>query len=660
MSTDTVAAVGHCEQIEDASNMAPGRPSSALNNPIFPLQVQVLYKRAPAAISSLGVMVPILVWVLWPSVDHARLLLWAGALGLITVGRVAIWRLYRPTANDYATTRRALRLHVAGVAASALGLGSSALLLYVPDRFDAQLLVTLVVGGACAGAVASCSSYIPALYIYVAAALGPLVLRLALHGGSQQLSVGLLAMIYAAALLSFARSGHRAFTESARLRFHNIALVNELQAARDRLAQTNERLEERVRGRTAALHEAYRTLVRQLEERQRLQDRLLESQKMEVIGQLTGGIAHDFNNLLSVITSYATFMREALPGDDPLQEDVAMIDQASQRAAWLTGQLLSFSRRQVRQVRVLDLNATLSNMDKILRRLIGAHISLVTKPDHTIGAIEADASQVEQVVMNLALNARDAMPRGGTLTMQTGTVEIAPSEERRPHGIPPGAYVVLTVRDTGSGMDRETQAHIFEPFFTTKGAKRGTGLGLATVHTIIAQSHGHITVESEVDCGTTFRVYLPRVETVRLASDIHHQVSGSLQGDETVLVVEDHDEVRKTISRALQSSGYQVLPAARGEEAVDICAAHEAEIHLLLTDLMLPGPNGVQLAELLTEQRPSLRVLYMSGHVDDESISIEELGQRPFIAKPFAPRDLLLRVRETLDELPLTATPQKE
>jgi PAS domain S-box-containing protein len=399
------------------------------------------------------------------------------------------------------------------------------------------------------------------------------------------------------------------------------------------------------------------SLVQDVTEKHRLEEQLRQAQKLEAIGRLAGGIAHDFNNLLTVITGYSDLALQELPPEQPLAEVVAEIRKASLRAADLTRQLLAFSRRQVLQPVVVDLNSLLEELEKMLRRLIGEDIELALRLQEGLWPVRVDPGQMEQVLLNLVVNARDAMPRGGKLTIETANVVLdAAAAASRPE-LPEGAYVVLAVSDTGHGMDAATQARVFEPFFTTKEAQQGTGLGLATVYGIIKQSGGHITVYSEVGRGSCFKVYLPRDGQTpsRPPSD---PAPASVAGTETILLVEDDETVRTLAQRVLTEQGYRVLPARDGEEALALGQAHGGPLHLLVTDVVMPRMSGPELAQALTARLPNLHVLYVSGYMDDAIVRhglIE--ASAAFLPKPYTPTLLLARVRQVLDTPSAPPTP---
>jgi signal transduction histidine kinase len=378
-----------------------------------------------------------------------------------------------------------------------------------------------------------------------------------------------------------------------------------------------------------------------------LEDALSGAQKMEAIGQLAGGMAHDFNNLLTVILNGADIV---LGGslDNCQRELLYMVRQAAERGAGLTQQLLAFSRKQVLSPQVVNLNDLVADLKRMLRRLINEDIDILTVLDPKLGRVQADRGQLVQVIMNLAVNARDAMPLGGRLTITTRNDEVAEPRGRGPRSVPPGSYVVLEVRDTGCGMDEHTLAHLFEPFFTTKGPGQGTGLGLATVYGIIKQSGGAVQVESAPDKGAAFFIYLPRTE-----KELAHAAEagpGPARGRETVLLVEDEDGVRAMARHILQSNDYTVPEARDGVEALRIGSQAQGPIHLLVTDVVMPRTSGPQLASRLQKMRPEIKVLFMSGYTDDTITQHSVLNSgRPFLPKPFTAAGLAGKVREVLD-----------
>jgi len=391
------------------------------------------------------------------------------------------------------------------------------------------------------------------------------------------------------------------------------------------------------------------------EELKQTQDQLTQAQKMEAVGRLAGGIAHDFNNLLMVVMGRTQLMLRRLQAEDPLSRDLDLINTTMKRAADLTRQLLAFSRKQVLQPKVLDLNAVVTNIDPMLRRLIGEHIEAVMVLDPALGPVKADPAQLEQVILNLAVNARDAMPQGGRLTIETANVELDTAYARRRPGASPGPHVMLAVSDTGCGMDAETQARLFEPFFTTKGAGKGTGLGLSTVYGIVKQSGGNICVYSEPGRGTTFKIYLPRVEETVEREGVQPgpEVAQPPKPSETVLLVEDEDGVRELVRDILQENGYSVLEARDGAEALQLSGRHPGPIHLLLTDVVMPQISGRALADQLVPRRPEMKVLYMSGYTENAVVHHGVLDQgTAFLQKPVTAEALAQKVRQVLEMAP--------
>jgi signal transduction histidine kinase len=437
----------------------------------------------------------------------------------------------------------------------------------------------------------------------------------------------------------------------------------------EKLHESQRELEHKVQERTAQLEEANRQLEslsetnaqkRSLAEKERTdalealhntEKQLLQSQKLEAVGRLAGGISHDFNNLLTVILGYSDIMKRNLEESHPLRRHVEEIVRASERAASLTRQLLAFSRKQVMQPKVFDLNTVVTDLEKMLRRMIGEDVELRVSLQSELGNIKADPVQLEQVIMNLVVNARDAMPRGGKLSIETSNVYLDEAYAREHLSVVPGDYVMIAISDTGCGMDEETRVHIFEPFFTTKELGKGTGLGLSMVYGIVRQSGGNIWVYSEVGRGTTFKIYFPRV--VANAEDYKRssQALDVPEGTETILLVEDAELVRKLARQVLETAGYRVLEAASAEAAIDLCERINGDrIDLLLTDVIMPGMSGNEMSRILLTKHPGMPVLYMSGYTDDAIVQhgVLEAGIN-FLQKPFTPGALALKVREVLD-----------
>ena len=397
-------------------------------------------------------------------------------------------------------------------------------------------------------------------------------------------------------------------------------------------------------------HLGFAKVTRDTTERRSLERRLHQSEKMEAIGRLAGGIAHDFNNVIGAISGFSSLARKQLPADHPVQPRLVQIDRAAERAAGLTRQMLAFGRRQVLHPRALDLNAEVEASAEMLRRLIGENIRVVVRADADLGAVMADPTQLQQVLMNLAINARDAMPSGGTLAIETANVELHEEVARRQGAARPGRYVMLVLTDTGIGMDESTRARVFEPFFTTKPEGKGTGLGLATVYGIVKQSGGFIWLDSQPGEGATFKVYLPRVDAAAEPRAEAGPPAVAQTGTETVLLVEDQEALRDVVRELLEDLGYTVLDTSDVYDALEVARKHQGPIHLLLSDVVMPGMGGGDLARAVVEARPGIRTLFMSGYtngaVEDRGMSGEEVE---VLEKPFDSTTLAQAVRKALE-----------
>jgi len=432
--------------------------------------------------------------------------------------------------------------------------------------------------------------------------------------------------------------------------------ITERKAALAALEHAYADMEQRVRERTQELEQANDGLRQEATERKKAQEALTRSeaqlrqaQKMEAVGRLAGGVAHDFNNMLTAILSFSSMILDAIAADAPIRADVEQIAVAGERAATLTRQLLAFSRQQILQPVVLDLGQVVRGMEGMVRRLIGEDIELRTLSAIGLGRVMADRSQIEQVILNLAVNARDAMPHGGQLTIELSNLDLTGPLAGEHATLPSGAYILLAVSDTGVGMSREALAHVFEPFFTTKPRGQGTGLGLSTCYGIVRQSGGDLTVYSEPNRGTTFKIYLPRVSAEQPVATPGIRLTSPAGMGRCVLVVEDEELVRSATCKILLARGYEVLEAASPAAALELCAAHPEPIQLLLTDVVMPGMNGPEMAEQLRKLRPNLAVLYMSGYTDATIMNHGVTGGRiAFLPKPFTPDSLAAKVAEVL------------
>jgi CheY-like chemotaxis protein len=370
---------------------------------------------------------------------------------------------------------------------------------------------------------------------------------------------------------------------------------------------------------------------------------------MEAVGRLAGGIAHDFNNLLMVISGYTEVLLDQLVPSHPLHSKAEAIRQASDRASALTRQLLAFSRKQHLELKVIDVNAIVTNMERLLRPLIGEDVELTTSLEPAVGCTRADAGQLEQVIMNLVVNAKDAMPNGGKLCIRTSSTTLDDAHSSENTFIKPGSYVMISIADSGEGMDRETQARIFEPFFTTKEKGKGTGLGLSTVYGIIKQSGGYVFVQSELGRGTTFTIYFPRVNEPCDSLGAAPVSLTAAGGSETILLVEDEESVRQLVRETLAACGYRILEANNGNAALALVAGRSDTIHLVITDVVMPGLSGHELVEQLLRARPGIKVLYFSGYAEDAfPTALSSTPQSAFLQKPFTLQSLSRKVREVL------------
>jgi len=411
------------------------------------------------------------------------------------------------------------------------------------------------------------------------------------------------------------------------------------------------RLNGRIVNSLEGAEEALEVIAEDVTERRVLEDQFRQAQKMEAVGRLAGGVAHDFNNLLMVISGYTEVLLENTRQNEPLHSKMVAIQQAADRASTLTRQLLAFSRKQYLELKVVDVNTIVQDMKRLLSPLIGENIELITQLSAELGRTRADAGQIEQVIMNLVVNAKDAMPEGGKITIQTANVNLGDDVRRQYSYIQPGPYILFSLADTGQGMDKETQSRIFEPFFTTKEKGKGTGLGLSTVYGIIKQSGGYVFVESEVGRGTRFRIYLPRVEEAAEAAGITNTARSVAGGSETVLLAEDEESVRELVRETLVAKGYKILACENAEAALQAAAAHAGAIDMLITDLVMPGMSGRELAKRLCAVRPQTKVLYLSGYTEDVLAhpGVLEPGT-VFLQKPFTLQVLARKVREVLQD----------
>lgn len=596
-------------------------------------QVRTLYCHTAVIVAATVVNAALVVVMLWPMASHGWLLAWAIATGLLSVSRVVLHRAYRAAAPP------AERAYIWGnrfVVHSVVGgvlWGSMAALFYRADDPLSQLLVTFVIGGMVAGAAGTSSSYFPSFLGFAVPSLVVLIVQTLAVGDTIHAFMALMLVVFGAGLVVAARNSSRALTQAFRLNIENETLLSELSAAQETLREANRTLEQKVAERTAAFEEK--------------SEALRSAQRIEAVGRLAGGVAHDFNNLLTVVLANASLLLETSTLDADSRRKVLDVQTAAERGADLVRQLLAFGRRQALAPTAVDLNRIVLELRPILSRLVTARIELIVSPFPRDVFVLVDRAQIEQVIVNLVTNARDAMPHGGSLLVSTGVAESAP-----------GPCAVLTVDDTGVGMDADTSRRAFEPFFTTKSLGRGTGLGLATVHGIVEQSGGRIEVTSTPRVGTRFRVFLPlthepRPEAAGGTSEPIVRASPAA----TILLAEDNREVRGVTTHLLEEMGHVVLAAESGERAVQLARDYPGAIQLLVSDVVMGAMGGLDLARLLTRERPALRVLLISGYSVDHMLQVTSDERAfPFLQKPFSREALQARVSAILDECMTEAT----
>jgi signal transduction histidine kinase/CheY-like chemotaxis protein len=592
-------------------------------------QIRTLYRQSLAIIAVNPLNAAIVAAVLWPWSDPKLLIGWVAAMAVVTILRAGLRGSYiraHPSIEQHGVWGR--RLVYSALAAGLLwGLGGA--LFYDASAFVTQLVLVFVIGGMVAGASGTLALHVPAFVAFTASAILPVAARMAAEGDMPHVAMALLAVVYGVAMTLITAHTHRAVSEALLLRFENHELLAQLSAAQVSLEATNQTLEQRVAERSAAL--------------ERQAEALRDAQRMESVGLLAGGVAHDFNNLLTVVLgSVELLLSDARTAEE--KSRLREIQSAANRGATLVSQLLAFSRRQVMVRQVLDLNTVVTEVRPLLTRLIGEHIELVislaARPLH----VQADPTQLQQTIINLATNARDAMPDGGTLSITTELIEGVPAGT----AFPADCYVTLSVRDTGVGMDAATRRLAFDPFFTTKDVGKGTGLGLSSVYGIVEQSGGHVHVESAPGSGSCFRVFLPWVVVEKPeAADVRASTPPlSASHSATIVVVEDEELVRDVIARVLGRAGYTVIEAQDGEEALELLRRHEAQIDLVITDVVMAKMGGLELAGRIGGERSGLPILLMSGYNTEELP--EDDPTIGFLQKPFSPSELLQKVSTLL------------
>jgi signal transduction histidine kinase/CheY-like chemotaxis protein len=605
-------------------------PPQATDAAVHAEQIRTLYSQSLAILIVNPLNAAIVAAVLWPWADPGLLTGWVAAMMAVTVVRVELRARYlraQPPSPEHTVWARRF---VWSVLATGLLWGLGGAVFYQARAIIPELVLVFVIGGMVAGASGTMALHVPAFLAFTASAILPVTARIVAEGDAPHIAMGALAIVYGVAMWLLANNSNRALTESFRLRFENQDLLARLSAAQVSLAETNQNLELRVVERGAAL--------------ERQTEALRDAQRMESVGLLAGGVAHDFNNLLTVILGNV----EMLITDIRKVQDRSRLEEirsAANRGATLVSQLLAFSRRQVMVRQVLDLNAIVIEVRPLLTRLIGEHIELRVSLAEAALPIQADPMQIQQTIINLATNARDAMPAGGILTIETGRVDEVPAGTT----LPPGRYVMLSVRDTGVGMDTATIRMAFHPFFTTKDVGKGTGLGLASVHGIVEQSGGHVYVESELGRGSCFRVLLPRVgvETVDAVIPPRKTTAADAPQAATVLIAEDEALVRGVVVRVLGGAGYTVIQAQNGAQALEMVRAHQTPIDLVITDVVMARMGGLDLAKQLSVERPGLPVLLISGYNREEMLD-DPAHTIGFLQKPFTPSELLEKVASLL------------
>jgi signal transduction histidine kinase/ActR/RegA family two-component response regulator len=594
-------------------------------------QIVTLYRQSVPVLLANVLNAAIVSATLWSAASHPFLLVWTATMALMTLIRIWLRRSYWRSQPSAAEAPRWGTFYVIGSLTAGILWGTAAVVLFDVARPVSQVLIAFVIGGMGAGAAGTISCYPPAFLVYLIPSVLPMAVRMFGMGQPLYLAMGTMSVIYGVAISAVARISNRALTAAFRLRFENEVLVQRLSTTQLTLEESNHTLERRVAERSQEL--------------ERQAEALRNAQRMETVGRLAGGIAHDFNNLLTVVLANAS----KLVRDDQLPptakaalEDVRG---AATRGADLVRQLLTFSRRQRTVPRTLDLNRVVRDIQRLLARLLGERIDLSVVTAQEPLLVSADASQLEQVVVNLATNARDAISGGGKVTICTSPTII---EDGHPV-LAPGGYAVLSVIDTGTGMDAQTLRQAFDPFFTTKEPGQGTGLGLATVHGIVQQSGGHVAVTSQPGEGSRFDVHLPLRSERRLEETTPDPGRAERAAPATILLAEDEPIVRSVIVMALESEGHKVLSARDGEAALALLHDHPGTVDLLVTDVVMAKLGGPELARRVREQQPAVRVLFISGYSFETELSDGSLGaQAEVLEKPFTMETLLQRISRVL------------
>ncbi|HTV24796.1 MAG TPA: ATP-binding protein [Polyangiaceae bacterium] len=601
-------------------------------------QIRTLYRQTETVLLANCVNGAIVCALLWTSTPHAWIAGWLGATAVISAARFVLACRYRHAKPEGADARAWGTRYVIGSVLSGALWGGAGFLFLQDDSPLSQLLVVFFVGGMCSAAAGTLAAYLPAFLGFISPALAALALRVALFGDPLHDVLAGVIVFYGVGLYAVARVNHRSLAEAFALRYENAELVASLSRAQRGLEQNNRTLEQRVAERTEALRKQT--------------EALRDAQRLEAVGRLAGGVAHDFNNLLTIILANISELVDRDGLDARTRAALREMHDAGSKGADLVRQLLAFSRRQRTTPETFDLNRTLAGMDRLLVRLLGEGVALKLELHPDTLLVHMDPTQLEQVIVNLVTNARDAMPEGGVVRVQTETAALL--EETR--GIASGVYAVLRVSDTGIGMDRSIRQHIFEPFFTTKDVGKGTGLGLSTAYGIVEQGGGHIDVSSEPRRGSSFAVYLPlSAATAERPSSSPRLVSGFRallrpRAKPVVMLVEDEPTVRSVTRRILDRAGYRVLVSSSAERALEIFAGLSEPLDLLITDVVMAGMDGPRLAERLRDALPGLKTLFISGYSREHAVPRDVSHSIGFLAKPFTHDELLAKVSELLAE----------
>ncbi len=631
-----------------SSQGAPVQPDS--RGAVLSAQIGLLYANTRVGVVVTVLAATVLAVLQWPVVPHHVVFGWWLYMILVSSARFILFLRHRRASPGATEIKGWSTAFTVGAGLAGAGWGGAGILLYPGTHLTNQVFLVFVLGGMMLGAASVLAPRPEAfLSFLIPTGLGP-ASRLFAEGDQTHTAMGLLAVVFILATLIMTWRIYRTIDTTLRLRLDNQSLLEGLAAAKGQTEALNQALEIKVRERTSELQRANERLLAEMEHRKKIEEELLRVGKLEAIGRLAGGVAHDFNNLMTIVVGYCESMRSLLANSSPLQKQVNEIHKAAEQANSLTRQLLAFSRRQELQLSLLDLNKVVLEMEDMLHRLVSDDVELTILADPSLGFLQGNRGQIEQVIMNLVINAEQAMPHGGRLVVSTTNVELDENSLGSLPDVKPGPFVRLAVSDTGIGMNAEVKARIFDPFFTTKEQGKGIGLGLTTVYGIVNQADGYIAVESEPEKGTTFRVYFPRAEGADTEADeLPRYIERPTHGSETVLVVDDQKGLCTLLCETLRNQGYTVLPASNGQEALQVVSGRMGRIDLVITDMVMPQMGGRELAQALRTLHPQTKILYMTGYTDREEDFRELSHIGAFLEKPFTPETLLHKIRETLE-----------